>query len=144
MFFELVEEDETVYNQIPVNTLIEDMEKMEDGFSKNVVFFLGDEGEIETNRLFRNSSELAKFIDKKLDKYDDHPSIYYMGKINRYFRNFKRVNRSEHGRRDDEHINIWGNEGENCDIPRGSACFFKCLNYSFKKEFSKEYFEFIQ
>ena len=31
-------------------------------------FPLGDEGEIDTNRFFENSSELANFIDKILDK----------------------------------------------------------------------------
>ena len=61
-------------------------------------FSLGDDGEIETNRFFRDSSELAKFIDKKLDKYDDHHSTYYTGSIYGDFRIFKRVNRFEHWR----------------------------------------------
>ena len=53
------------------------MEKLKNGFFTNGYFFLGEEGEIDTNRFFKNSDELAKFIDKILGKYDDHSSIYY-------------------------------------------------------------------
>ena len=93
---------------------------------------------------FKDSDELAKFIDKNLDKFVNHPSIYYTGKIYRYFRNFKRVNRSEHGRGVNEFHNILEYEGENCYIPIGNGCFLKCNNYIFKKDFSMEYFEFKQ
>ena len=55
------------------------MEKLQNGFFTNGSFSLGDEGEIDTNRFFKDSNELAEFIDKILDKYDDHPSIYYTG-----------------------------------------------------------------
>ena len=41
-----------------------------------------------------------------LDKYDDHPSISYTGNIYRYFRNFKRVTRSDRGRGANEFNNI--------------------------------------
>ena len=57
------------------------MEKLKNGFFTNGYFILGEEGEIDTNRFFKNSDELAKIIDKILDKYDDHPSIYYTGNI---------------------------------------------------------------
>ena len=38
LFFELAEEYKIGYNQTPVNTLIEDMEKLESGFFTNDVF----------------------------------------------------------------------------------------------------------
>ena len=79
-----------------------------------------------------------------LEKYDDHPSIYYTGYIYRYFRNFKRVTRSDNGRGANELSNILEYEGINCYIPSGNGCFLKCINYIFKKDFSAEYFEFIQ
>ena len=69
------------------------MEKLRNGFFTNGYFSLGDEGGIDTNRFFKDSKELAKFIDKILNKYDDHPTIYYTGSIYRYHRNFKRVRR---------------------------------------------------
>ena len=144
LFLELVEENKIIYNQTPVNTLIEDMEKIKNGFFTNGYFILGDVGENDTDRFFKNSDELAKFIDKILDKYEDHPSIYYTGNIYRYFRNYKRVNRSEHGRRANEFNNILEHEGENCYIPSGNGCFLKCINYFFDKDFSTEYFEFIK
>ena len=144
LFLELAEENKIIYNQVPVNTLIEDTEKLKNGFFTNGYFTLGEEGEIDTNRFFKDSSELAKFIDKTLDKYDDHPSIYYTGNIYRFFKNFKRVNRSEHGRGANEFNNIEEYNGKNCYIPDGNGCFLKCINYIFNKDFNKEYFEFIK
>ena len=144
LFLELAEENKFIYNQVPVSTLIEDMEKLKNGFFTNGYFTLGEEGEIDTNRFFKDSDELVKFIDKILDKYDDHLSIYYTGNIYRHFKNFKRVNRSEHGRRANEFDNILEYEGENCYIPSGNGCFLQCINFIFEKDFSTEYFEFIQ
>ena len=144
LFLELAEENKIIYNQVPVNTLIEDMEKLKNGFFTNCYFTLGDDGEIDTNRFFKDSDELAKFKDKIIDKYDDHPSIYYTGNIYRYFKNFKQVTRSDHGRGANEFDNILENEGENCYIPSGNRCSLKCINYIFNKDFSTDYFEFIQ
>ena len=45
-------------------------------FLKIGYFSPGDDGEIDTKRLFKESDKLAKFIDKILDKYENHPSIY--------------------------------------------------------------------
>ena len=123
---------------------MEVMEKMTNGFFTNGYFSLGDEEEIDTERFFQDSIELAKFIEKNLDKYDDHPSINYTGNIYRYFRNFKQVYRSEHGRGADEVNNILECEGDNFFIPTGNRCFLKCNNYNFRKDFSMEYYEFIQ
>ena len=120
------------------------MEKLKNRFFTNGYFHLGDEGEIDTNRFFKDSDELAKFIDKILDKYDDHPSIYYTGNIYRYFRSYKPIIRSEHGRGANEFFNILEYEGKNCYIPSGNECFLKCINYIFKRDFSREYFEFIK
>ena len=86
LFLELAEESRIIYNQTPVNILIEDMENLRNGFSTKFYFSLGDGGEIDTIRVFKNSNKIAKFIDKILDKYDDHTSIYYTGCIYRYFR----------------------------------------------------------
>ena len=92
LFLELAEENKIIYNQVPINILIEDMEKLINGFFTNGYFSLGEEGQSDTNRFFKNSDELAKFIDIILDEYDDHPSIYCTGNIYRYLRNFKRLN----------------------------------------------------
>ena len=143
LFLELAEENKFIYNQVQVTTLIEDMEKLPNSFFTNGYFTLAEEGEIDTNRFFKNSDELAKFIDKTLDKYDDHP-IYYTGNIYRYFKSYKKVNRSNHGRGVDEFNNFLEYQGNNCYIPSGNGCFFKCINYIFKKDFSKEFFEFIK
>ena len=120
------------------------MEKLRNGFFTNNFFSLGDEGEIDTNRFFKYSNELAEFIDKILDKYDDHPSIYYTDNIYLYFRNLKRVTRSEHGSGAEEIFYNLECKRENCYIPSGNGCFLKNINCIFKKDFSMQYFEFIQ
>ena len=83
-------------------------------------------------------------MDKKFDKYDDHPSIYYTGKIYRYFRNFKRVNRSEHGSVVNELNKNLEYQGESCYKPSENACLLKCIDFIFQKDFGIKYFEFIQ
>ena len=52
------------------------MKKLTIGFFTKGYFSLGDVREIDTKKNFEDSDELAKFIEKKLDKYDDHPSIF--------------------------------------------------------------------
>ena len=68
LFLELAEENKIIYNQVPINILIEDMEKLKNGFFTNGYFSLGGEEEIDTKRFFKKSDELAKFIDKILDQ----------------------------------------------------------------------------
>ena len=87
---------------------------------------------------------MAKFIDKKLDKFDNHPSISYTGIIHGYFRNFKRVNRSENRRGAKEFISISEHERENCYISSGNAGFLKYVNHIVIKDFRMVYFEFIE
>ena len=142
--FELAEENKIIYNQAPVNTLIEDMEKLKNGYFTVGYFNLGDEREIDTNRFFNDGIELAKFIDKILVKYNDEPCIYYTGNTYRYFRNFKLVKRSEYGRSANELSNILKYKAENFYIPKGNGCFLKCINYNFKKNICIDFFEFIQ
>ena len=56
LFLEIAEENKILYNQVPVNTLIEDMEKFKIGFFKNGYFSLGDDGEIDINGFFKVST----------------------------------------------------------------------------------------
>ena len=74
ILFELAEENKIIYNQVAVNSLIEAMEKLKNAFFTNRYFPLCDQGEVKSNRLFRDSSELAKLMSKILDKYDDRPN----------------------------------------------------------------------
>ena len=72
LLFELAEQNKIIYNQLPVKTPKEDIEKMKIRILTNGCFTLVDEGEIETIRFFRDNGELAKFIDEILYKFDDH------------------------------------------------------------------------
>ena len=144
LFLKLAEENKIIRNQTPVNTLIEDMENLKNGFFTNVYFSLDDEQEVDTNRFFKDSDQLTKFIDKILDKHDDHPSICYTGNTYRSFKNFKRGNRSDHGGGANEFNNFLEHEIENCYIPSGNGCFLKFIDYILQKDISTEYLEFIQ
>ena len=64
-------------------------ENLKYGVSTNSYFTLGNEEEIDTNTNFKDSNEIAKLIDQKLDKYDDHPSPYCTGKLYRSLRKTK-------------------------------------------------------
>ena len=68
LFLELADENKILYNQTPKNTSREDMEKLRTGLLTNGYFSLGDDGDIDINRFFKNSNQLANFIDKLLDK----------------------------------------------------------------------------
>ena len=113
-------------------------------FYTNGYFILDADGEIDTNRVFNDITEMAYFWDKIFDRNDCHPSIYYTGNIYRYFRNFKRLNMSQHGSGVKNFYNILEYEGRNCYILNGNACFLKCKKYFFKKDFSMDFFELIQ
>ena len=82
-FFELAERNKILYNQVPVNTLMKDTKNLKNGFFTISYFTLGDKREIDTNRFFGDSSELANFLDKILDKYEDHRSEFYTGNFYR-------------------------------------------------------------
>ena len=85
------------------------MEQLRKGFFTNGFFSLGDDGgDIDLKRFSKDSDELAKIVDKISVKYDDHLPIFYTGKIYSLFRNFERVNRSEHGRGANEFNNFFG------------------------------------
>ena len=144
LLLELAEENKIVYNLTPVNTLLEGMEKLRNAFFTNGFFSPSDKGETDTNRFFKGGNQLAQFIDKILDKYENHFSIYYTGNIYGSFENFKRVDRSEHGRGADEFINFLEYEGECCNIPSRNGCVLEFNNYIFKKDFSIECYEFLQ
>ena len=88
-------------------------------------FRLGDDGEIDTTKFLRDSNELANFIDKKFDIYDIHPSIYYTGNIYGYFRIYKQVKKSDHGRCANEFNIFQEYKGTNCYILSGNVCFLK-------------------
>ena len=115
------------------------MAKLKNGFFANGFFILGDKREIEYNRFFRDSNELAKFIHKMLNKYDEHPSIYFTASIYRYFRKFERVNRVDPGRGADEFENILEHGEEYAYIPSGNGCFLKCNNFIIKRNFTTNF-----
>ena len=68
LFLESAEENKIIYNKVPANIPIEDIEKLRNGFFMNGSFSLGDEEEIETKNFFRDNSGLANFMNKQLVK----------------------------------------------------------------------------
>ena len=56
---------------------------------------------------------------------------------------FNRMKRSNYVKGCDAFNNILEYKGQLCYIPTGNACFRKCLEYIYKRDFSNEYNEFI-
>ena len=56
---------------------------------------------------------------------------------------FNQIKRSNYGKGCDAFNNILESKGRLCYIPTGNACFRKCLEFIYKRDFSKEYKEFI-
>ena len=77
---------------------------------------------------FFEIADLVKFIEKVFDKFNNLPSIQYTRDNWRYFRKFKQVIRSEHGRGANDFNNVLEYEGENCYIWSGNWCFLKFVN----------------
>ena len=121
-----------------MKTLIEDMEKMRKVFLTNNYFSLCDEGEIDTHTFFKDSNELAKFVDKILKKMKIILLYNLQAIFICIFGKLKRVTRSDHGRGANEFNNIQEYKGINCYILNCNGCFLKCINYNFKKDFSIE------
>ena len=62
------QEGKIVFNHAPVNTLLEEMEFLRNGFYTKAVFIINGEEEIDTDRFFRESRVLAEIIKRKVDK----------------------------------------------------------------------------
>ena len=87
--------------------------------------FINGTEEIKTNRFFRESRILAKILEKTNDRYDYRRNIFYNGDKFSFFRNSRRVNRVERGKRADEFNFIFEYEGKNIYIPNGNERFLK-------------------
>ena len=87
---------------------------------------------------------MENFTDKMLDKYKDHPSIYYTGNFYKYFRNFEHVDRAERGRSADEFNNILEFEAKTSCTRSGNGCFLDCNKHVLEKILTKRYIEFKQ
>ena len=82
------------------------MQYLRNGFFTIGDFIINGEKRLDTNKLFGDSRVLAEFREKMIGRYDDRPNIYYTCDFFRYFKNFRKVNRAEHGRAADAFNNI--------------------------------------
>ena len=113
LFLELAQKGKIVHNHAPVNTPLEDIEYLRNGFFMNGVFIKNSDGEVEADRFFRYSRVRADFIERTIDRYDVRPDIYNAGDKFRSFRNSRRVNQTNYGRGADAFIKVLEYEGEN-------------------------------
>ena len=77
------------------------------------------------------------------DKYDETLEVLFSGFMIKYTMVFNPIKRSNYGKRCDVFNNIFEYKGQLCYIPIGNACFGKCLEFIYKRNFSNEYKEFI-
>ena len=78
-----------------------------------------------------------------IDKYDETLEVMFSGYKIKYTMVFNQIKRSNYGKVCDAFNNILEYKGHLCYIPIGNACFRKCLEFIYKKDFSKEYKKFI-
>ena len=104
----------------------------------------GSNNKFKTGRFFKNGEDLGFYIDSILDKYDDPPTISFTGDLYVHYRNFEGVKRSDYGKGANEFHDIVEYKGLCSYIPTGNACFLKCINYIYNKDYSNEYYTFLK
>ena len=109
----------------------------------NGEFILNDGEHFQVNRFCKDSVQLTKSIEKKIDKHDETLELLFLGYMTKDAMLFNQIKRSNYGKGCDVSNNILEYEGRPCYIPTGNACFRKCSEYIYKKDFSREYKEFI-
>ena len=81
---------------------------------------------------------MTKSIEKMIDKYDESLGVLFTGCMIKYTGVFIEIKRSKYSKGTDAFNNISEYEGELCYIPIGIACFRKCLDLIYKRDFANE------
>ena len=96
------------------------------------------------NAFFKDAEQPDKRIEKINDKYDETLNITFTGELIRYTKTFNKIKRSKYGTGCDVLKKILEYRGNLCYIPEENECFRKCLEFIYKKDFSKQYCDFIE
>ena len=95
-------------------------------------------------RFYKIVEKKAKSIEKMVDIYDESFEVLFSVGMIKYLTVFNKVKRSNHGTGCDVFKNIREYREELCSIPTANECFRKNFEHIYNKDFSREYWEFIQ
>ena len=140
---DLAEDNKTKYHRIPVIHLILDNQRDKKAFILNGEFIINDGERFQVDRFYKDSEQLTKSIEKMIDKYEESLEVLFSGYKIKYTMIFNQIKRSNYGKGCDTFNNILEYKGKLCYIPTGKDCFRKCVEYIYKRDFSKEYKEYI-
>ena len=112
-------------------------------FILNGEFIINDGEPFQVNRFYKDYKQITKSIEKMIEKYDETLEVLFSSFMMKYTTVFNQIKRSNYGEGCDAFNNIVEYKGNLCSIPTGNACFRKCSEFIYKRDFSNEYKEFI-
>ena len=142
-FLDLAENNKTNHHRIPVIHLILDNQRDKKPFILNGEFIINDGEPFQVDRFYKDPEQLTKSIEKMLYIYEESLEVLFSGYKIMYTMIFNQIKRSNYGKGCDAFNNFLEYKGKLCYIPTGKACFRKCVEYIYKRDFSKEYKEYI-
>ena len=104
---------------------------------------LKDGEPFQVSRLYKDSEQLTKSIERMIEKYDDSLEVVFSGYLTKYTTVFNQIKRSKYGKGCDAFNKNLEDVGQLCYIPTGNACFRKCLEFFQRRDFPNEYKEDI-
>ena len=96
------------------------------------------------NAFFSNRDALIERIEKINERYDETIPITFTGIVIKYTKSFNKIRRSYYGTGCNSFNKIVEYGGVLCYIPEENECFRKCLEFIYKKDFTKKYHDFIK
>ena len=90
-FVDLAESNKTEYYRTPISEVIDDSQRDKFPFILNGEFIINDGEPFQINRLHKDSNQLAKSIEKKINKYDESLEVLFSGYIIKYTMMFNQI-----------------------------------------------------
>ena len=128
----------------------DDIRKILDNVTDEYPFILKGELKINDkessmiNAFFSNRDALIERLEKINERYDETIPITFTGIVIKYTKSFNKNHRSYYGTGCDSFKKIVEYRGVLCYIPEENECFRKCLEFIYKKDFTKKYHDFIK
>ena len=98
----------------------------------------------QVNTFYKESDQLNESIERMIDKNGETSEVLFSGYMMNCTMVFNQMKRSIYSKLCHAIKNISEFDGQLCYVPYGNACFRKCLEYIYKRDFSNEYKEIIQ
>ena len=140
---DISENKKTKYDRTAVFDVFFDSQRENYPYILNGEFINNDEEPFQVNRFYKDSDQLIKSIEKKLDKYDETLAVSFSSYLMNYTIVFNQIARSIYSKGCDAFNNVLEYERQLCYIPTVNASFRKFLEFVYKSYFSIEYKEIV-